>query len=244
MADTCIVGCFPPLADDVCEAARAAGLNAVGTGGTLEAVLRLARKRLPGVLLLHALLPGLDASRIEATLDEMALYRRPAIVYMVPEGATEKNTTLSRELRTLFPSVSARPSSDEIRFAAEEARRAQVSPERLERARRLMEKMGIPPGAARESLACAAVLAYLDASRAHRLSSEILPAVALRFSVEPRRALEAMRRAIERAWTTGDIEKQYALFGNTIDEQKGNPTMGAFLATAAEILRLRGENDD
>ena len=133
MADTCIVGCFPPLADDVCEAARAAGLNAVGTGGTLEAVLRLARKRLPGVLLLHALLPGLDASRIEATLDEMALYRRPAIVYMVPEGATEKNTPLSRELRTLFPSVSARPSSDEIRFAAEEARRARAIRETVDR---------------------------------------------------------------------------------------------------------------
>lgn len=241
MADTCVIGSFPHLEDDIRERARAAGFTPVGSGGTFLDVLRVMRERLPGVLLLYAMLPGLDASRMEETLDKMALYRRPAVVYIISDRISKNDNALSREWGKLFPAIDSDFEETEIRKAVYEARCAQMRGETLERAMRLMEKMGVPQGAAREYLAYAAALTFLDASRAHRLSAEIYPAVAARFSTEPRRASETMRRAIERAWMTGDIERQYALFGNTIDEEKGKPTTGALLATAAEILRLRGD---
>ena len=47
-----------------------------------------------------------------------------------------------------------------------------------------------------------------------------------------------IRHAIESAWLRGDMEQQYALFGNTVDEQRGKPTNGEFIARVTEALRL------
>jgi hypothetical protein len=51
-----------------------------------------------------------------------------------------------------------------------------------------------------------------------------------------------MRRAVDRAFLSGDIEKQYSLFQNTIEEARGKPTLSALLARVAEILRY-GEDE-
>ena len=52
-----------------------------------------------------------------------------------------------------------------------------------------------------------------------------------------------MRRAVDRAWTTGNIEAQFAYFGNTIDADRGKPTLSALIATAAEGLKLSADSD-
>ena len=52
---------------------------------------------------------------------------------------------------------------------------------------------------------------------------------------------DGLRRAIDAAWTTGNSDRQYAMFGNTIDARRGKPTTAALLATAAELLRQEVE---
>lgn len=52
---------------------------------------------------------------------------------------------------------------------------------------------------------------------------------------------DGLRRAIDAAWTTGNSDRQYAMFGNTIDARRGKPTTASLLATAAELLRQEVE---
>lgn len=44
---------------------------------------------------------------------------------------------------------------------------------------------------------------------------------------------KAIRYAIEAAWTFGDIEYQHAVFGMSIDEERGKPTNAEFIARLA-----------
>lgn len=47
-----------------------------------------------------------------------------------------------------------------------------------------------------------------------------------------------IRHAIDAAWMKGDMERQYAYFGNTIDGGRGKPTNSEFIARVTEALRL------
>ena len=76
-----------------------------------------------------------------------------------------------------------------------------------------------------------------NSKRSRRAESVVYPSVAAHFRTTPRRAEDGMRRAIDAAWTLGNIERQYVLFGNTIDDARGKPTAAALLATVAEFLR-------
>lgn len=46
----------------------------------------------------------------------------------------------------------------------------------------------------------------------------------------------AIRTAIEKAWQYGDIQKMYALFGNSINPEKGKPSNAEFIAGIAMQL--------
>ena len=46
----------------------------------------------------------------------------------------------------------------------------------------------------------------------------------------------AIRTAIEKAWQYGDLQKMYALFGNSINPEKGKPSNAEFIAGIAMQL--------
>ena len=62
--------------------------------------------------------------------------------------------------------------------------------------------------------------------------------VCARGSGDRERDERLVRHAIETAWLKGDMERQYALFGNTVDEKRGKPTNSEFIARVTEALRL------
>lgn len=68
-----------------------------------------------------------------------------------------------------------------------------------------------------------------------RLKTDVYPACGKGSGEAAERAI---RRAIESAWLKGDLEAQYRLFGNTIDEAKGKPTNAEFLSRVVETLRM------
>lgn len=49
----------------------------------------------------------------------------------------------------------------------------------------------------------------------------------------------SMRYAIETAWNNGDFEVQQALFGYTIDEQKGKPEVREFISMLGQHMRTK-----
>ena len=81
--------------------------------------------------------------------------------------------------------------------------------------------------------------AAADQSLVHRLTTGLYPAVAEKFQTTPSRVERAMRHSIETAWTRGDLETLHKRFGYTISAEKGRPTVGEFVALAAEYVSGR-----
>jgi len=200
--------------------------------GTLDAAARV----LPEMIFVHALAAGLDAETAAAQIDRLRLCRRPAIVYLVPSYLPERMT------QGMLPRIDAHPDAETIRACVAETLPLPVRPEDEARAERLLAQMDIAPGENRRRLAYAVALVLNDAANASRLKHIVYPAVAEHFHTTPRRVEDGLRRAIDAAWTTGNSERQYALFGNTIDARRGKPTTASLLATAAEILRQDGKS--
>lgn len=81
--------------------------------------------------------------------------------------------------------------------------------------------------------------AAADQSLAHRLTTGLYPAVAEKFQTTPARVERAMRTGIEKAWDRGDLETLHKRFGYTISADRGRPTVGEFVALAAEYVSGR-----
>ena len=81
--------------------------------------------------------------------------------------------------------------------------------------------------------------AVADQSLVHRLTTGLYPAVAEKFQTTPSRVERAMRHSIETAWTQGDLETLHKRFGYTVAANKGHPTVGEFVALAAEYVSGR-----
>ena len=70
------------------------------------------------------------------------------------------------------------------------------------------------------------------------VTKELYPMIAERNNTTPSRVERAIRHAIEVAWNRGRIETIDALFGYTVQHDKGKPTNSEFIAIIADKLRL------
>ena len=70
------------------------------------------------------------------------------------------------------------------------------------------------------------------------VTKELYPTIAERNRTTPSRVERAIRHAIEVAWNRGKLETINALFGYTIQNDKGKPTNSEFIAIIADKLRL------
>ena len=214
---------------------EAAGMRSIAVCADWLQTLNAVSRVRPAVVFVHALAPGLDAEQASSQLDARRLCRRPALVYLVPSYLPETMT------RGMEPRLPASPDAEMVRACLTRVLPLPVRAEDVRRAERLLAHLDLAPGENRQRLAYAAALVLNDADNAHKLKSVVYPSVAAHFRTTPRRAEDGMRRAIDAAWTLGNIERQYALFGNTIDDARGKPTTAALLATVAEFLR-QGED--
>lgn len=113
-------------------------------------------------------------------------------------------------------------------------------PQLLTRASALLSQLGVPENSGKTYLCTAIALALSDASLLERLSARLYPPVAAQHETTPAQVERAIRRCIDAAWNRGPSDVQYRLFGNTIDPQRGKPTIGQMIARCADILRLEG----
>ncbi|MBQ3079090.1 MAG: sporulation initiation factor Spo0A C-terminal domain-containing protein [Clostridia bacterium] len=187
---------------------------------------------LPDILIIHALIPGLDERNISLQIEKLPLYKYPAVILAYPD-----------KLPRGYPfSISTRANEEELLSAIRSVYPVPVRKSIILRAERLLENMGIPECPSRRYLSYAVAMAVNDGENARRLSKAVYPEIGRAFGVSPRRIDNAMRRLIDKAWMTGDIEKQYSYFGNTIDDMRGKPTLSALIALSADIIRI-GEDE-
>ena len=72
----------------------------------------------------------------------------------------------------------------------------------------------------------------------NQITKQLYPDLAKKYKTTPSRVERAIRHAIEVAWNRGQIETVDAIFGYTVNSNKGKPTNSEFIAMIADKLRL------
>lgn len=204
----------------------------------MEAALRALDARPCDLLIMPFALPGADAREARERLCAMKLVSTPAMLVLMPEGLTRyrKELEAGGVARVLSLPVDEEELLSAI-WSLTPWERLRPDWAREERICALLDRLSIGRGLKGYGYLVRAVrLLASNGALMQRLKNEVYPLCAQDASGE---AVErAMRHAIEGAWLRGDLETQYRLFGNTIDEAKGKPTNAEFLSRVVETLRM------
>lgn len=192
------------------------------------------------VVIVNALMAGLDASALACEIASRPLLSTPALLAIFPTGRDEE---LSAAQRAGVVCLNGAETTDE---AIVQAVRGMTLDSRLPPAwadgrsvRDRLRRLGVAEGTAGgKYLARAVMLCARDYRCFGRLSTQVYPMIAREYGAGAAAVERLMRHAIESAWLHGDIEVQYTFFGNTVDPSKGKPTNSEFIARITEALRL------
>lgn len=215
------------------SAATEAGAHVVGESTNGLDALKLTHAHTPDALIVSGVLPVMDARDIGRQIELIRLYKRPALI-----------VTRTRDMDVIVTQARAYISQSvppaELKCALKDALPLPASARDIRRAHSLLGRMGIPECEGRAYMAQAIALTLNDVNWVRRLTRGVYIQVAQTHHTTPRRVGDTIRRVIEKAWTMGDIERQYSFFGNTIDDERGKPTCGGLIALCADILRMEG----
>ena len=198
----------------------------------------------PDLLALDFTLPGLDAPGILAALSGMRLCSPPRVLLFVPDGAA----WAARAQSLCVDAALAVPASpDAVQAAALTAMARPVGalaaphmPLRLQAARALLDELRMPPGLKGYGyLADAAARITAAPWLAWELTARVYPALAEKANSTPAAVERCIRHAVESTWLSGDLAALHALFGASVDPDKGKPTNGETLAQLCEHARNR-----
>ncbi len=90
-------------------------------------------------------------------------------------------------------------------------------------------------------LRTAIIMTIKDNDIINSVTKILYPSVAKQYSTTSSRVERAIRHAIEVAWDRGDIDTLNSYFGYTIQNNRGKPTNGEFIAMIADNLRLQNK---
>lgn len=83
---------------------------------------------------------------------------------------------------------------------------------------------------------------YYSTSLQGRITKELYPLIARRYSTTSSRVERAIRHAIEVAWNRGNVDSIDDIFGYTINAYKAKPTNSEFISMIADRLKLEHKN--
>ncbi|MBR4540231.1 MAG: hypothetical protein IKO52_15490 [Clostridia bacterium] len=204
-----------------------------GTGReAVQEVLRLC----PDLLVLDSVLSGMDGGEALSLLARLPA--PPRVVYLARiafarfEPAPDEICSYPCEDAVLLNAILA-ASSRPLPVLARE-----WEEQRLAIAGKLLDRLAVPPRlkgrrymrVAAAALACSPAL---GASYRERL----YPYVAGQCGTTPQAVERAVRTAVESAWLHGSLEGIQALFGLSVDADRGKPTNAEFLAMLAQHIR-------
>ena len=105
-----------------------------------------------------------------------------------------------------------------------------------------LREMGVPANIlGYDYLSEAINMVAADRSAIRGVTKILYPAIAERFQTTPTRVERAMRHGVEVAWQRGNLEAIHRRLGYTVSANKGHPTVGEFVAIAAEYVSGRAQ---
>ena len=103
----------------------------------------------------------------------------------------------------------------------------------------LLIKLGIPLNLSGHRYLCSAVNIYSSLMQTNsriKITQDIYPAVAHQYGTTSQCVERSIRHAVGICFTRGDLKLIDRMFGFTINEAKGKPTNGEFIATLSYWL--------
>lgn len=213
-----------------------------------------ALQRLPDhpsdVMLLDMIMPQLDGFGVLEQLNHLPVEQRPRIIALT---ALSREDFISRALRLgvtyyMVKPVEMRLLLSRIRDAArlsedgaeDSASLSQASPHTLDdRLSNIFLSLGIPAHIkGYQFLREAVKLVIENPDRINRITKELYPTIARRFSTSSSKVERAIRHAIEVAWSRGRVETLNLAFGCRVAIAEDKPTNGEFIALVADKLSM------
>ncbi|MDO4548248.1 MAG: sporulation initiation factor Spo0A C-terminal domain-containing protein [Clostridia bacterium] len=211
-----------------------------------EYTREVAVRRMPEYLAVDMVMPGADACELARVISRSRLNANPVMLALVPRGMMEVSKALTRGLG-IYALVQKPATGDELRKTVEKADIRDRLPcygVNGDSITGILRQIGFSPARRGTRYVMTAIeLLCRDMRCVKSMSGSVYPVVADIYGEDKTRIVQAMRRAMDSAWSSGSPEKQYSLFGNSIDECRGKPTLTQLCACVAERLRSGMEID-
>jgi len=209
---------------------------------TGQQTLEVCRKSPPDILVIDAVLPGVDGLGVVEQLKRELGSRMPRViggsrtafswdgffrrgasaVMSVPWNIHELKFAILREI-TNMKTCADWNALDDVRM----------------RAGRLLTQMGMHASLKGYAyLSCAAALAFENEARLFSVGSGIYEPIAAHFGTTKENVERLIRHAVESTMSAARARGVYSLFGNTIDPAKGKPTNAQAIALLVQRLRV------
>ena len=226
----------------------------------LEAMEEIKSGQCPDILILDLIMPHMDGFGVLETLNSVQLVNYPRVIMTSAIGQDsiiQKAMTLGAQYYLVKPvnmnllikrinqlDIAAAevvmPSREQTNLKRSLVLRNSLLNNDLEiDITNLIHEVGVPAhikGYQYLRDAISLVVANMDLLGA--VTKELYPTVASMNNTTPSRVERAIRHAIELAWNRGKLETLDALFGYTVQNDKGKPTNSEFIAIIADKLRL------
>lgn len=194
----------------------------------------------PDIVLTNVFLREADGFRLMERIRRMPFESMPAVAMMVPL----KRADLVKRVKDAgaFAAIDIPTLPIDLVYAVQSAKpmdRMIPCYAREERIREILDRMSLN----RELKGYEYLVTAIGiACRSHKfyraMTTVVYPETARAHGATATGVERCIRHALDTAWMRGDLEKQYAYFGNTIDESRGKPTNSEFIARVTEALRL------
>ena len=204
--------------------------------------LTCARRLAPDVLVVDAVLPGIDGAGLIDRMRAELGARMPRVIGGSVMGfASEALTRRGAERLVRVPWEGAELHS--AITAVMESIRTRVDWESAkadhEAACALLQRLGMRQRLRGfDYLAWAAALACGREDRLYAIGERIYTPIALRASTTPQNVERLIRHAVESTMDAVGSQGVYGFFGNTIDPTRGKPTNGQMIGMLAQRLRV------
>ncbi len=224
----------------------------VGTAFNGAEVVDMIPAKNPDVIILDIIMPHLDGIGVLERMASMRLNRRPKVIMLTAfgqESITQKVVELGADYYILKP-FDLDTLVDRIRqLAGTPTQKGSYSSMNIHQSNaknldiqvtNIIHEIGIPAHIkGYQYLREAIILVVEDMDMLSAVTKELYPTVASKFNSTSSRVERAIRHAIEVAWTRGNMELITALFGYTVNTERGKPTNSEFIAMVADKLRMQ-----
>ena len=232
--------------------ARKQDIEVVGHAKDGMEAMEMVKALSPDMLLLDIVMPRQDGFSVLEELSKLETGKRPRVI--VVTGLT-RDDFIARamrlgadyymikpfDLQMLYTRILEIARTDEPNaYLAEDEAAAQERHTDDERVTNIFLSIGIPAHIkGYQYLREAVKMVIENHEMINRITKELYPGIARRFSTTPSKVERAMRHAIEVAWNRGRLDSVNRMYGYKVFSAEDKPTNGEFIALVADKIAFQ-----